>query len=376
MKPNRFIVSRSTRRSFGVMGSALLFILAVGLACNTPTEADSSQTQIALNVRATQIAGETLTAQAASQAGEGAEEPDHQATSDAQATQLALDVQATVDAQQEASSDQSADNPAPSDTPTPSETPESEPASDQPATNPEDFETWMQSASILLYEDMTGNVRGRRYIKPALEAMGLKQFVDVRDALGNYKTQLLSGGPGGQGWDLIISGKEDRASVQGEFYVYLNDALNQGSSVIIEDWDVDGIASGKISAILSRCGVRLHRDWINQPLSKQLLFPINGPNPIHHFPNEGIALTNPSGFWQGFDLGDLLKLRPGSAAIPLWGARVNVTDSYLTAVSCLDGQLIIQTYSSHSYGEDRIMLMWQNYIHNALKTRYEYLQGQ
>jgi len=68
-----------------------------------------------------------------------------------------------------------------------------------------------------------------------------------------------------------------------------------------------------------------------------------------------------------------LRLRPGSDAKLLWGARSAVKDSYATAVSCVDGRLIIQTYGSHSYGADRVVMMWTNYIYNALLARYEFL---
>jgi hypothetical protein len=222
---------------------------------------------------------------------------------------------------------------------------------------------------------MAGDFSVYRFIKGALDSMGLS-YVDVKDALGHYKEQLLSGGPGGEGWDLIISGKELRTSVQGEFYVYLNDALNQGSSVIIEEWDMDSIGGGKLNMILSRCGVELQKDWLDVPMNEQLLFPINGTHSIHHNPNEGISLTNPSGYWNWTDLGDLMRLTPGSSAQLLWGARTNIYDSYGTAAVCLEGQLIIQSYSSHSYGQDRIERMWQNYVYHALKTRYEYLINQ
>ncbi len=347
-----------------IISLAILFIVSVGLACNSPQPETNKQTEIALNVQATQLAyAETQTANAsAGNLDEQETEPNYQATENAQnTTQIALDVQSTVNAQQITKGEQATNTPLP-------------PTATQPALTDmdQDFDTWMRSASILLYEDMAGDFSVYRFIQLALDGMGL-QYTDVRDALGHYKTQLQSRGPGGQGWDLIISGKESRDAVQGEFYVYLNDALNAGSSVIIEEWDMDGIATGKISMVLSRCGIDFHRNWIGEPLSKQLLYPINGSHPVHHFPNEGISLTNPSGFWLGTDLGDLIRLRPGSDANLLWGAGVNVSDSYATAASCVDGRLILQTYSTHSYGQERIVLMWQNYIYNTLKARYDYL---
>jgi len=341
---------------------AVLFVLTVGLACNSPQSEGPNQTEIALNFRATRISLSETEAALASNGNppEQVAGPDYQATGDAQnATQFALDVQSTVNAQ--SVSQVTPETPQPADP-----TPTTEPAMEQ------DFDTWMRSASILLYEDMAGDFSVYRYIKLALDGMGL-QPTDLRDALGHFKTQLLSGGPGGQGWDLIISGKEMRNAVQGEFYVYLNDSLNAGSSVIIEEWNMDGIASGKIAMLLSRCGIGFHRNWIGDPINEHLLFPVNGSHPVHHFPNEGIALTNPSGFWLGADLGDFIRLRPGGDAKILWVARANVTDSYATAATCMDGRLIFQTYSTHSYGQERVVLMWQNYIYNTLKARYDYL---
>lgn len=239
----------------------------------------------------------------------------------------------------------------------------------------QDFDTWMKSASILLFEDMAGDFVVGRSINEALNGLGLS-YTDVKDALGHYKNEILSGGPGGRGWDLIISGKELRSGVQGEFYVYLNDAITQGSAVIIEEWDMDAIGYGKLSLITGRCGVTLDKDWIGKPVSDHVIFPIDGTHPIHHMPNEGIALTNPTGYWVGDDLGDRMRLAPGSKAIPLWGLYANSKNNDLTAVTCVDGRVIIQTYSTHSYGDDRVVRMWQNYIYNTLKARYDYLAAQ
>jgi hypothetical protein len=344
-----------------------------------PVSEGINETQVAINVQSTQLAQretEIVLTEIASTLHlaetEDSNEPYLQATLVAQqATHTALEAEATLNAQKqkELAQDQQ-------DQTVQEAKANPQPVVEEPAQNNPDFDTWMQSsASILLYEDMSGDFSVYRFIKSALDAMGLG-YVDVKDALGNYKEQLLSGGPSGKGWDLIISGKELRTSVQGEFYVYLNDALNQGSSVIIEEWDADGIGAGKLSTILGRCGVEYQRDWINIPMGEQLLYPINGTHPIHHFPNEGVSLTNPSGYWNWTDLGDLLRLTPGSTAQLLWGARTNVNDSYGVAATCFDGQLIIQTYSSHSYGQDRIERMWQNYVYNALKSRYEYLYDQ
>lgn len=361
---------------------AIAFVFVVGLACNTPTANDSaSRTQVAMDIQATQAAlQQTQAAQSQAQAQQDQQaEPDYQATTDAQATQMALNVQSTVNAQAATQAAQATATPQPTETQqaAPAATTQAPPPTQQSTGPEEDFETWMRSASILLFEDMAGDFNVPRLINQALERMSLS-YVDVKDAMGDYRTQILSNGPGGRGWDLIISGKERKDNISGEFYVYLNDSLNNGTAMVIEEWDIDDIAAGKISSILSRCGVEFQRDWINEPLDRQLLYPINGDHPIHHEPNEGVSLTNPTNYWTWdvFDLGDLLQLRPGSDAIPLWGARTISDTSYLTAATCMDGRLIIQTYSTHSYGDNRVIMMWQNYIYNALKARYEYLSSQ
>ena len=352
--------------------AAILFILVVGLACGLPdSNVGLKQTQDALNFQGTQLAlQQTQIAQSQEEQQPQDELSGQRATLAIQATQVALEA-----TQMALNLDATAKAQLPTATPEPTQD-QPPPANNEPpppsSSGLPDFDTWMRSANILLYEDMAGQFSVYRYIKIALDNMSLP-YSDVKDALGHYKNALLSGGPGGKGWDLIISGKELRSNVSGEFYVYLNDALNQGSSVIIEEWDLDSIASGTVSQILSRCGVEFQADWYEENLNYHLLYPVNGTHPIHHKPNEGISLTNPSGYWMWDDLGDWLRLRPGSSAKLLWSARSNVRDAYGTAVVCIDDRLIIQTYSSHSYGQDRVVLMWQNYIYNTLKARYDYL---
>ena len=347
--------------SSSIILCSLFLILSLGLlaGCGSPSPDSSLEETI-------MVLAVDATVNAMDQENNLEDQNQSEVDSNAQLTQVAGAVQATLDAVQ------------PISEPQPTLTPEAEiaPVLSPPAgqateeVSVEDFNTWMKSANILLYEDFAGIYTATRYVQDALDAMGL-DYVDVKDAVGNYKEQLLSGGPGGEGWDLIISAKEARGHVKGEIYIYLNDALNDGSSVIIEEWELDSIVRGEIATILGRCGVEYQDQWVGDPLNTQLLWQVDGSLPIHHQPNEGISLTNPSGFWAGSDLGDFMRLAPGSEAVPLWVARVNVKDTYLTAVSCLDNQLIIQTYSTHSYGRDRIVPMWENYIYNALLARYQ-----
>lgn len=348
-----------------MLGVILTLVLS---ACQMPTQ-DSSleETAIALAIQAT-INAKEQSDQAPS------EEEESTSDESSQQTAVAQSVQATMDASQPTATTEPQPQPTATTEPQPTDEPPPTQTTSPQAPPDAGFDEWMKSASILVYEDMAGVYTISRYVEEALNRMGL-DYVDVGDAMGNYKEQLLSGGPGGQGWDLIISAKEARGDIQGEFYVYLNDALNVGSSVIIEEWQLDEIGLGKISTILGRCGVKYQDNWAYDPLDHQLLWPIDGTHPIHHQPNEGIALTNPTGYWPSSDIGDFMRLELGSNAEPLWAARVNEKTNFLTAVSCLDGQLIIQTYSTHNYGYERVVKMWQNYIYNTLLSRYQRLQN-
>jgi len=342
----------------------LLFISLIINGCGFPSASDDNsslqETTMALVLQVTIAAMENQ--QAA-----------NQVDNNAQMTQVAQAVQATLDAVQPPPTQE-----PPAESP-PTPTPEAVVEEQEPSVPSggkqisEDFENWMKSAKILLYEDIAGVYTTTRFVQQALDGMGLN-YVDVKDAVGLFKEQMISGGPGGAGWDLIISAKEARGHVRGEMYVYMNDALNDGSSVIIEEYELDSIVNGKISTIISRCGVEFQDQWAWDPLNEQLLWPVEGTHPIHHQPHEGIALTNPSGFWPQEEIGDFLRLNAGSSAVPLWSARVNAGNTFLTAVSCLDNQLILQTYSTHNYGKDRVVLMWENYIYNALLARYENLK--
>lgn len=338
---------------------SLLILLSAG--CNLP--AGSSQpfdaTKAALDVQA------TIQAQQA--------QKDTLATSESSAaTQIAQEVQATLVSQQSTqiakqAEQEAEDEPAPTDIPpTPTNTPTPDPTqpdapTDIPPTPTPDIDAMVKSAKILLFEDMAGEYEVR-YIKNALDIMGLS-YTDVGDASGDFKTQLLSG----TDWDLIIVSNEARSNIQGEFFVYLNDHLSNGTAEIIEVWALDEIASGKISNILTRCGVKFQKDWTD-PENPSLWYLVP-EHPVFHEPNEGMSLTRYVDYWD-WDDGDLIELTPGSEATLLVGSIATEKTSYGTVASCLDGRLIIQTHCTHNYRQDDMVRLWQNYIYNTLKSHF------
>ncbi len=337
----------------------LLILLSAG--CNLPAGSNQpfDATKAALDVQA------TIQAQQA--------QKDTLATSESSAaTQIAQEVQATLLSQQstqlaERAEQQAEDNPPPTDIPpTPTFTPTPDPTqpeapTDIPPTPTPDIEAMVKSAKILLFEDMAGEYEVR-YVKNALDIMGLS-YTDVGDASGNFKTQLLSG----TDWDLIIVSNEARKNIQGEFFVYLNDHLSNGTAEIIEVWALDDIASGKISNILTRCGIKFQKDWI-EPESPSLWYLVP-EHPVFHELNEGMSLTRYVDFWHG-DVGDLIELTPGSEATLLVGNIATEKTRYGTVATCLDGRLIFQTHSTHNYRQDDMVRLWQNYIYNTLKNHF------
>jgi hypothetical protein len=236
------------------------------------------------------------------------------------------------------------------------------------------FEEWMKTAKILLYEDIVGIPKVERYVKGTLEIMKSRygiDYDDVGNAKGWLKERLIFGAEGGVPWDLIIIAVEARGGVSGEFFEYLQDNLDQGSSVILEIWYLDQISEGKVEPILEKCGVNI-TNYVGS-LSRQpidlVLWPLT-THPILTEPNNYPKLTKVIYFWPPNDLGDYMELSGTGDAQLLYGRKAGETTRLGTLTVCLKGQLIIQTFSNHNYFGDAMNIAWENYIWNALKVRY------
>ena len=357
-----------------ILTVSIIAISGLVNACNMPSGSNSSldSTKAALDAQATELAQQA-----------------DQEAQDLQATIVSQQSTATHLAQQEAQPTivppttvpqptavppTTAPQPTavpPTTAPQPTDTPQIivvtptflTPTSEAPQTQVPDFDEMMKSAKILLFEDMAG-LYEVRYIKNALDGMNLStNYVDVGDASGNFKSQLLSG----TDWDLIIAASESRNKVQGEFFVYINDHINKGVGVIIEMWALDQIASGTINTITTRCGIKFQKDWW-QPefLSVWWLAP---EHPVFHEPNEGVSLARFTNRWP-LDAGDLIEKLPGSEAILLAGTIATEKQRYGTLAICLEGRLIFQTYSTHNHRQEDVVRLWQNYIYNVLKAHF------
>ncbi|MEW5869763.1 MAG: hypothetical protein AB1894_10850 [Chloroflexota bacterium] len=341
---------------------ALLVLIVLLSGCSLPAVGGSlNETQVALGIQQTLLA-QTATAQSATLSAPTSPPPDVSPptdipdlpTPDLAATQVAISVQETM----------AAGSVPPATPGGPVETP-------LPPTTGDDFETWMRSANIVLYEDIVNEPQYTPYVQRTLKAMSL-QFKDDGSAKGWFKSDLLSGAPNGQPWDLVILAIEARSEVSGEYFEYLNDVLNQGSSVIVEAWHLDEISQGTVSTILARCGVQVYPYFPKTgTLNDVVMWPLGIPHPVLSQPNSGMSFTYALDTWLfSFDLGSLMALTGSGDAQLLLGT--NATEKYQdgTLAVCLGGQLTLQTFSSHSFPYDRMFPLWQNYIYNALQVRY------
>jgi hypothetical protein len=229
-----------------------------------------------------------------------------------------------------------------------------------------EFQAWLPSAQILLFEDIApyiGYFGVKRIVKEALDGMDLN-YKDTKELVGRYKTELLA-----ESWDLIIQSGESRSGATGEFFDYLDDQLDSGASVIVEMWQLDSLHNGRVSQLLSRCGLVYQSNWISALTDDRTLHWVT-EHPILHEPNDSISLTRYKNFWYG-DVGDFMELDSGNGDSFILAGRDRNNDSGDgTLAVCNNGQFILQTYSSHDYIEAEAIKVWQNLIYAALKQRF------
>ncbi len=254
---------------------------------------------------------------------------------------------------------------APTTAPMPTQAPTEEPVTSQ------SFEDWMEDVDILLYDDMWG-MAVTHPIENAIDGLGLgANTVNVGDAMGDFLANMNSATE----WDLIIVGGESRDSISGEYFDVLSDQIDRGSSIVIEIWYIDDISYGRIQPVMQRCGIAFHRDWwrsANANLNEFLVYLLEPGDPLFSQPNTIGMLIPYDIMWVG-DIGDMVKINAGSDAVLMAGAQAKEHNSYGLIAECLDGRMIWQLFSTHDYKHQDMVNLWQNYIHNALMARYEYL---
>ncbi len=237
----------------------------------------------------------------------------------------------------------------------------------------EAFEAYMQDAKILLYEDVVGAPWLARYAKDALDDMGL-DYKDDGSAKGWLKSDLLS-----SKWDLVIIALEDsRLPPTGEYFDYINQAIDNGSAVILEIWFLNFVSRGEAAKMLSKCGVEFESDygWDTGGVNDLINWPLPGKNdhPVFNEPNTGFRWTNIATI-TGPDIGDYIILsgKKDDAEL-LLGTIATEKNTHGTLALCNDGKFIIQTFRTHNLAYEEAVPLWQNYIYYVLKAKF--LEGQ
>jgi hypothetical protein len=234
-----------------------------------------------------------------------------------------------------------------------------------------DLKGLMNSANILTYEDMIDYPQYITIVSKALKTFnGHKVYVG--DAIGTLMDQLNSG----TDWDLIIIAAEARGAISGDYWDVIKDRVDDGAALIVEIWYLDDIGAGKIAPLLYQCGVEVQDDWYRVPGDDRLKYDMywsQANSPVFNTPNKvtrfAASLTTPA--WNG-DIGDLMRLRPGSDATLLAShAAGEGQTSYGLITSCLGGNMILQTFDSHDYPTDPMVALWQNYITYTLTNHFK-----
>jgi hypothetical protein len=287
---------------------------------------------------------------------------------------VAQSVQMTLDARQPSQAPTNPPTVTPVVTEAPTEAPTEEavvetppPVIEIPTPEPVDIETQIQNANILLYED-AGAAGLKRYVKEALDRGGYS-YTDVAGEIGRFRSELTSGVQ----WDLIIAAAESRSFIEGEFFEYLNDSLNEGGAVIIEVWYLDEILRGKVSSIMDRCGFKLHKDWKDPDKDSRSIFWLQPDHPLLSYPNSDISLVHYGPYWLTGDVGDLLMSTANSNGVLVGGNVTYQKNSYGLVGVCDDGRLVLQTFSTHDYQSAHVINLWENYIYYTLENHFLYI---
>lgn len=311
--------------------------------------------------------------------------PSSSAGPDLSGTQVALAIQQTTVAIQQATIDSGGQQPAatlpppeqPTYTPYPTYTaqpdapqPTAAPASPVPAV---DIKDRIKASNILIFEDITGDPTLLPVVSRTVNSMNFSggKIVNTADRMGDFKDQANSTTV----WDLIIVAAEVRSSFSGEMFEALYDHINNGGAVILEVWYLDKVADGKIAPILSKCGVSFFRDWQRNysydPFSYSIYW-LDKSHPLLSTPNSVMPPSYPYPEWFT-DAGDLMELGSGGDAVLVGGVHQDRKSDYGVLTSCLDGRMVLQTFSTHDYKLDIVQPLWENYITYTLTKHYEYV---
>jgi len=349
--------SRITKSIIVVLIAVMLLSCTLTSVGQSPSSNGMEQTQIALGIESTMLAMQQ-----------------QQATLDAMAEQSQAQAEAPPVVEQPTNPPVVVEQPT---NPPPTEAPTNVPLPTDTAMPEVNIEDQIKSANILVYEDVRGNPNLSPYVQEVVNRMNFSggKIVFVGDAVGNFMQQLNSA----QKWDLIIVAAENRSWVRGEFWDVISEQINDNhAAVIAEIWTLDQIANGRISGFLYQCGISYQKDWTrpnNYDVLDYSMYWLDTSHPLLSSPNIVEPLYSATPYWIG-DIGDLIKLGTGGDAQLVAGLYQREKSSYGTLATCMDGTVVVQTFSTHDYPRTKVMALWENYITYALTNHFEQMQQQ
>lgn len=221
-----------------------------------------------------------------------------------------------------------------------------------------DLNDKIKNAKILVYED-TQDIG--LWVSDALDGMDV-EYVFVGDHIGTLMENLNSPIK----WDLIIIAAESKSTVQGEFWDMINEKITQDKTALIaEVWYLDSLGGGRIRNLLTNCGVQFQADY---PLAESIYW-LDESHPLFQEPNIAMPLIHYSRHWD-VQAGDYVRLSAGSTADLVGGAYLKHKSDYGLITSCMDGRVILQTFSNHDFHKDEVVRLWQNYVTFTLKNHF------
>lgn len=276
-------------------------------------------------------------------------------------TKAALEFQATMMAAQLTEAAQPVATP---------QMPEVQPAAPEPTSAPlpteilptptEDFEAKIKDAKVLVYENTDARNFGL-WIKDALTGLGIRS-THTGSYSGHFMEHLNSGEP----YDLIIVGAEDKNIISGEFWDVINTRLTRDkTALIMEVWYLDTESNGPISKILGKCGVKYEKDY---QLADSIYW-WESTHPIFNEPNVTLPLLHYSRYWAN-QTGDQIRLSGTGDAILLAGLSSSPSSHEAVLATCMEGRVIVQTFSDHDYHAEDVIPLWENYIYYTLKNHF------
>ena len=274
------------------------------------------------------------------------------------ATKVTLEMQATALANQLTQAALNAQNVPTQQPPPPVQDTVAPPPTITP-TATQDIAALIKSAKVLAYEDSMA-VPLVPWIRPTLELMGLDYTytADIGDLLNHLNS--------GTKWDLIIIAAEARSAVQGEFWdVIVPKVTNDKTALIVEMWYLSDTAVGRISQLTSKCGIRFQSV---RSAGDYSIYTLKSDSPVFTTPNSSFSLTNYIGYWQD-KAGDYVRVTGGDAQI-LAGGFPSRSSDYGLITTCIEGRVIIQTFSDHDYHREDIQALWENYVTYVLTNHF------